>query len=170
MKRVPGSTLILAISLATCVLAPANRFILAQADSGATPPAAAKTDSLEQQVVAAERDGLDALKAGNVDRFADHTADDAVFVDAAGPATKAQVVSNVAGFRLAEYAMDDVKFVPLSPTSGLIVYTITEKGVSHGRQFAARAYISSIWTKRGGKWVCQFSQETAARRPAGEAH
>jgi hypothetical protein len=59
--------------------------------------------------------------------------------------------------------MDDVRFVPLSVTSGLIVYKITEKGVSHGRDFAVQAYISSIWAERAGKWVCLFSQETGAR-------
>jgi ketosteroid isomerase-like protein len=119
--------------------------------------------SLQQQIVAAERQGLDALKAGNVDIFADHTADEAVFVDAHGPAGKAQVVKNVADFRLTDYSMDDVKFVPLSANSGLIVYKISEKGISHGKEFAAQAYISSIWAERGGKWVCLFSQETGAR-------
>jgi hypothetical protein len=58
-----------------------------------------------------------------------------------------------------------VRFVPLSPESGLIAYKIHEKGVSHGHEFAAQAYISSIWAERAGKWVCLFSQETAARMP-----
>jgi hypothetical protein len=59
--------------------------------------------------------------------------------------------------------MEDVKFVPISANTGLISYKIVEKGVSHGREFAAQAYVSSIWTKRGNKWVCLFSQETSAR-------
>ncbi len=125
----------------------------------------AKSDSLQQQIVAAERDGLEALKAGNVDRFADMTAEDAVFVDAAGLANKATVVSNVVGFRLTDFSMEGIRFVQLSPTSGLIAYKITEKGVSHGRDFAAQAYISSIWFRQNGKWVCKFSQETTPRQP-----
>jgi len=40
------------------------------------------TDSLEQQIVAKEREGLDALKAGNLEQFANLTADDAILVDA----------------------------------------------------------------------------------------
>lgn len=119
--------------------------------------------SLQQQIVAKEREGLDALKAGNLEQFANLTADDAVLVDAQGPASKAQVMKNVAGFNLTDYSMEDVRFVPLSPTSGLIVYKITEKGVSHGKEFAAQAYISSIWAERESKWVCLFSQETVAR-------
>jgi hypothetical protein len=127
--------------------------------------ASVKSDSLQQQIVAAEREGLEALKTGNVDHFAELTAEDAVFVDAAGPANKAQVVSNVADLRLTVFSMDDIQFVQLSPTSGLIVYKVTEKGLSHGREFAAQAYISSIWAQQNGKWVCRFSQETTPRTP-----
>src|SRR5580700_5076788 len=125
----------------------------------------ANDESLKQQIVAKEREGLDALKIGNVEAFANLTAEEAVFVDAAGLATKAEVVKNVAGFTLTEYSMEDVRFVPLSAESGLISYKIHEKGVSHGHEFTAQAYISSIWADRAGKWVCLFSQETAARMP-----
>jgi len=53
--------------------------------------------------------------------------------------------------------------VPLSADSGLIVYTLTETGTSHGKEFAARVYVSSVWLTRGGKWMCVLSQETAAK-------
>jgi hypothetical protein len=128
-----------------------------------TDPALTEPPSMQQQVVAAERAGLDALKANKIEEFADHTADEAILVDAHGPASKAQVVRNVADFHLTDYSMDDIRFVQLSPNSGLLVYTIAEKGVSHGKEFVARAYISSIWAERGGKWTCLFSQETGAR-------
>jgi ketosteroid isomerase-like protein len=121
--------------------------------------------SIEHQIVAKEREGLETLKTGNLEQFANLTADDAVFVDAMGPASKAQVVKNVAGFTLTDYSMDDIRYVPLSGKSGLITYKISEKGVSHGKQFEAQAYISSIWTKRGKGWLCLFSQETAAKQP-----
>ena len=125
----------------------------------------ASAGSLQQQIVAKEREGLDALKTSNLEIFANLTAEEAVFVDAAGLATKADVMKNVAGFTLTDYSMEDVRFVPLSAESGLISYKIHEKGVSHGHEFAAQAYVSSIWAQRAGKWVCLFSQETAARMP-----
>ena len=119
--------------------------------------------ALKLQVVSKEREGLEDLKRGEVQRFGDLTADDAVFVDAQGPATKAQVLQNVAGFRLTDYVMSDVRFVRIAPNTGLISYAVTEKGISHGKDFAAHVYVSSIWTERGNKWMCLFSQETAAR-------
>jgi ketosteroid isomerase-like protein len=118
---------------------------------------------LRDEIVAQERAGLDALKSGDFAAFANSTADDAVFVDALGPAGKAEVVKNVANFRLTDFTMSDIRFVPLSPDSGLIVYRLTESGSGHGKTFSAKILASAIWANRSGKWVCLFSQETAAK-------
>jgi hypothetical protein len=162
MKTTPTVIVVGAILISSLVLE-RTMISAAAAQSSGSHDAETKAGSLQQQIVAKEREGLDALKAGNLEQFANLTADDAVLVDAQGPASKAQVMKNVAGFNLTDYSMEDVRFMPLSPASGLIVYKITEKGVSHGKEFAAQAYISSIWAEREGKWVCLFSQETAAR-------
>jgi hypothetical protein len=74
-------------------------------------------------------------------------------------------MKNADGFNLTDYSMDSMKFVPISATAGFISYKITEKGNSHGKEFTAQAYISSIWTQRAGNWLCLFSQETAVPRP-----
>ncbi|MGA2353943.1 MAG: nuclear transport factor 2 family protein [Terriglobales bacterium] len=122
-----------------------------------------RADALREQIVAQERAGLDALKTGDLAKFGASTADDAIFVDAHGPATKAEVMEHTAEFRLHDYTMSDVRFIPLSAESGMIIYTVTESGTSHGKDFSARVYVSSLWLKRGGKWLCEFSQETGAR-------
>jgi hypothetical protein len=127
--------------------------------------APAPTGSIEEQVIAKEREGLEALKAGNLQRFAALTADEAILVDDRGPATKAQVMKNVANFTLTDFSMEDIHFVSIASDTGLISYTITESGNSHGHQFNAQAYISSVWTRRGADWVCLFSQETGIRKP-----
>jgi len=119
--------------------------------------------SLREQIIAHERAELDSLKTGDLAAFSGFLADDAVFVDAHGPASKAEVVEHTKEFRLHEYTMDDVRFVPVSADSGLIVYTLTESGTSHGKEFAAKVNVSALWLKRDGKWLCAFSQETAAR-------
>jgi AraC-like DNA-binding protein/ketosteroid isomerase-like protein len=119
--------------------------------------------TLQEEVVAQERAGLDALKIGDLTAFANSLPDDAVFVDAHGAAGKEEVVKNVAGFRLTEFTMTDVRFVALSADSGLIVYRLAESGTSHGKEFAAKVHVSSLWLRRGGRWMCVFSQETAAK-------
>lgn len=131
---------------------------------GQPNPSAAATQSLEQQIVVKEREGLDALKTGGLALFANLTADDAIFVDDHGPAGKTQVVQNTSQFRLTDYTMENVKFVAISATSGLISYEMTEKGISHDKEFSAHVFVSSLWADRAGKWTCLFSQETAAKR------
>ncbi|MGB8010652.1 MAG: nuclear transport factor 2 family protein [Terriglobales bacterium] len=131
----------------------------APAQAGMKP----RGDSLREQIVAQERAELDSLKTGDLTAFSGYLAKDVVFVDAHGPATKAEIVEHTAEFRLHEYTMEDARFVPLSADSGLIVYTLTESGTSHGKEFSARVHVSALWRKHGGKWLCAFSQETAAK-------
>jgi uncharacterized protein (TIGR02246 family) len=148
----PGMARVILLGLLTAALGPARQ-----------DAARSNADALRDEIVAQERAGLEALRTGDLKAFADSTADDAVFVDAAGPAGKEQVMKNVAGFQLREYTMTDVRFVVLSSDSGLIVYRAAEAGTSHGKEFAAKVLVSSLWVKRSGKWQCVFSQETATR-------
>jgi len=162
------SILIFIVGATICgkLLLPVTDIALGAAQSPESGAASAAGASMEQQIVAKEREGLDALQTGDLERFGRLTAEDAILVDERGPATKAQVLRNVAGFRLSDYSMENVQFVAVSKDSGLITYKITEKGASHGRQFAAQVYVSSLWAKRGNEWVCLFSQETPIRQPS----
>jgi len=161
MKTAPALILIAVTTLSGALLLARPK---ASADEiFASRDSVAKDGSTEQQIVSKEREELDALKTGDLELFGNLTADDAVFVDEHGPASKAQILKNVAGFRITDYSMEDVRFVPISAKSGLISYKISEKGISHGKEFTAQVYVSSVWAERGSKWVCLFSQETPAK-------
>ena len=73
---------------------------------------------------------MDALKAGDFNAFGNLIADEAVFVDAFGPASKAEVLKHTEGFKLTDYKIEDEKFLPISADTGLISYYVTEKGSS----------------------------------------
>ena len=119
--------------------------------------------TLEDQVVAQERAELECLKTGDMTTFASLLADDAVFVDARGADGKATVVEHTAAVRLHEYTMSEVKVIPISADSAMIVYKLAQRGSSHGKEFAGEVRASALWVKRSGKWQCVFSQETAAK-------
>ena len=159
MKKTLAS---LTITLSLAIVAAALQTIAA-AQSSEPQAAEPKQSGLERQIIAKEREGLDAIKSGDLQAFGNLTGENAVFVDRAGAATKAQVMKNAQGFKLTDYTMDQMNFVPLSKKSGLISYKITEKGLSHGKEFTAQAYVSSIWAEQSGHWLCLFSQETSAR-------
>lgn len=125
----------------------------------------AQDDPLQRQILAKERQELERLKTGDYAQFGSLLADDAVFVDAQGAAKKSTVIEHTFGCRLQDYTIQDPKFVRVSGNSGLLSYTITETGTSHGRPFSIKVYVSALWAKRNGKWLCLFSQETAAHAP-----
>jgi ketosteroid isomerase-like protein len=93
---------------------------------------------MKEEIVARERGGLEALKTGDIAALGDAIAEDAVFVDASGPAGKAQVVKNLAGFRPRVFTIPDIKFVPLSADTGLIVYLIDETEHRTAKDFPRR--------------------------------
>src|SRR5271154_4121402 len=114
MKSLSKLIIVAALAINTVFVLARPKSPVTASHAQETQDAKTKESKLEQQIIAKEREGLDALKAGNVDRFAELTAEDAVLVDNHGPASKAQVVKNVAGFKLLDYTMEDVKFIPLS--------------------------------------------------------
>jgi hypothetical protein len=126
-----------------------HRIFIAQAQAPSSTNDA--TASLQEQIVAKEREGLDALKTGNLDIFGKLTADEAVMVDAQGPATKTQVLLNVGEFKLTDYSIEDLKFLTVSATTGLISYKITEKKRRFPRP---RVY---------GQSLCVFSLDKESR-------
>jgi hypothetical protein len=130
---------------------------------GASVGLAQQPSGLQKQIVSMEAEGLDCLKSGDLKHFGDLTADDAIFLDDHGPADKATVLKNVTNFKLLDYSMENIQFRQLTRSSGLITYKIHEHGRSHGYEFHAAAYVTSIWARRGRSWVCTFSQETGTK-------
>lgn len=100
---------------------------------------------LQADIVAKERQELEALKNRNVQEFSDLLADEAIFMDSHGSATKTEVVTSLNGMKLFEYSMADIKFVSVSPQSGVIAYKLTQKGREQGKDFADTVYASALW-------------------------
>ncbi len=152
-----------AVIMAIVTVAVSTVVIAAHSNAAAEMKSGAGQGSLQEQIVAQERKELDAIKSGDMTTFATLIAEEAVFVEAHGTAGKAEIVKNTANFKLLEYTMEDVKFVPVSAKSGVVAYKLVQKVSSHGQEFTSQAYASALWVERGGKWVCLFSQESAAK-------
>ena len=163
MKKISACILTIAIGFGGALLIGGPRAVAADPSPASSPSPTAGDTSLGQQILSKEREELDALKAGDFKAFGNLIADEAVFVDALGPASKAEVLKHTEGFKLADYKIEDEKFLPISENTGVISYYITEKGVSRGKDFTAHVYVSALWTKRETGWVCLFSQETATK-------
>jgi formamidopyrimidine-DNA glycosylase len=162
MKKISACILTVAIGFGGALFLEGARAVAAD-PSPASPSPTTEQNSLGQQILSKERAELDALKSGDFATFGNLIADEAIFVDALGPSSKAEVLKHTEGFKLADYKIEDEKFLQISADTGMISYYVTEKGVSHGKEFTAHVYVSALWTKRANDWVCLFSQETAAK-------
>ena len=49
--------------------------------------------------------------------------------------------------------------------TALVLYKWTGAGTMMGQPVPSPTYASTVWTKKGGKWVAIFHQETTAATP-----
>jgi hypothetical protein len=64
--------------------------------------------------------------------------------------------------KITEQVMSDFKYVWVNPTTVVLTYTWRGKGTMMGQPVPSPTYGSTVYTKRGEKWVAVFHQETAA--------
>ena len=125
----------------------------------------------EQTLLENEKAVNDVSADRGLDRWSDLVAADALAVYDSGFATKAEVISAIRSMRDVHYSMDDIKFIPISDSAGLIIYRMTQDGQTDEQRFHRQYYVSSLWLKRNGKWVSPFWQETdKATDSAAAAH
>ncbi len=131
---------------------------------------ASMSDSqMQAQIEAKEREGLRELETGDLTHFRELMAENGIFVDSHARSTREQVLADVGGFRLTDFSMTQVKFVRVAAETGLISYEFSDEGVAHAHAFATHTWVSSLWTRRGGRWECLFSQSSSVEPPAAGA-
>jgi hypothetical protein len=64
--------------------------------------------------------------------------------------------------KITEQVMSDFKYVWVNPTTVVLTYTWRGKGTMMGQPVPSPAYGSTVYTKRGEKWVAVYHQETVA--------
>jgi hypothetical protein len=120
----------------------------------------AKFTPFEEMIIGREKEVLDLTTNGDYANWASLLSDDAVAVYDTGYASKAEVLKALKGMSGIHCSMDMVKVMPIGETAALILYRMTQDWQEQGKQRTRQYYISSLWVKRGGKWLSQFWQET----------
>jgi len=119
--------------------------------------------------IALERRVWEALATGNVG--ADTELLDAAFVGIYpdGVASRADHAAQVSsGPSVGRYAIDAARLLRLSPDAMLLSYHASYTRPGDPATTPAHVmYVSSIWARRGPRWVNVFSQDTPARAAAG---
>ncbi len=130
---------------------------------GQTKMSKDKNNSVETQIITMEKAGWEAWKNKNGGWFQTNLTDDYLLVNSGGVENKSQVVKSTASdCDIKSYSLDNFRFIMLDKNSALITFTGMQDGVCSGKTIPANVRASSVYVKRGGKWLNAFYTETPA--------
>jgi Domain of unknown function (DUF4440) len=126
---------------------------------------AADTDSVEAQVIALEKQSWAAWQSHDAKFFEGFLSDDHVEVHGYGVTGKADVVRGVGSdaCKVESYSLGDFRFRRLSDESVMLVYRAEQKTLCGGAPVPSPVWTSSVYAKRGGRWLNVLFQQTAIR-------
>lgn len=77
---------------------------------------------------------------------------------------KQQIVKSMIepGCKVASFSLSNFSFIWLDKDSVLMTYDATQDATCGDKKQPDQVYASSIWLKKGGKWVTPFHQESPA--------
>ncbi|MBA2647439.1 MAG: nuclear transport factor 2 family protein [Pyrinomonadaceae bacterium] len=120
-----------------------------------------KDSKVETQIIALEKQGWEAWKNKNAAWFQTNLAEDALQVNGGGVLNKSQIVK-ITGTdcEIKSFSLDNFKFLMLDKNSALITFTGMQDGVCSGKTIPAKVHSTSVYVKRGGKWLNALYTET----------
>ncbi len=120
-----------------------------------------KDNKVETQLIALEKQSWEEWKNKNGNFFQTLLTDEAVNVGVGGLSNKSQIVKSTSSdCEIKSFSVDNFKVVMLDKNVALLTYAAIQDGVCGGRTIPAKVFASSVYVKRGGKWLNAFYQET----------
>ena len=120
-----------------------------------------KANSVEARLIALEKQSWEEWKNKNGGFFQTLLTDEAVNIGVGGLSNKSQIVKSTSSdCEVKSFSVDNFKVVMLDKNVALLTYTATQDGVCSGQTIPAKVISSSVYVKRGGKWLNAFYQET----------
>lgn len=129
----------------------------ATATTAAATPTPSSSPATAADATGMERLLWEALKRKDWDAFAGHLTDDHIKVWSLGVFDKAAAVAGVKNAEFTGATLGDFREVKLSPDVTLVTYTVKGPREAFGPDGERQ---SSIWVRRGGRWLAVFHQGT----------
>jgi hypothetical protein len=118
--------------------------------------------ALEGTLVELEKQSWVAWKGHDAAFFAGFLSDDHVEVGPRGVLGKTQVVAAVGSpaCKVESYAVDNFKFTRVAEDTALLAYRAEQKTTCGGFAVPSPAWVSSLYVRRGERWVNVLYQQT----------
>ncbi len=129
------------------------------------PGAATIKKAVNQRIVELEKEGWEAIKKKDWNGLGALMTADFVMVDENGIVSgRSEVLKVLADLNLTDYVMEDTKVVMLGRDAALLTYKVTQKGSFKGQDIPSKPYYaSSVYVKRGDKWLNVLFQQSLSQ-------
>lgn len=127
---------------------------------------AQRSNSVEAEIIALEKRAFEAWKNKDSKFFQEISLDEGISIFPSGIATKAQATQLTVdpSCTVKSYSLDNIKVTMLSKDIALMTYRFTHDTICNGKQEPSPVWASTVFVKRGKKWLGAFHQETPAEQ------
>jgi len=129
------------------------------------PAAADGRSALDKTLIANENKIADALMKKDKAGFTALVAADGWSIDNNGFMKTSELVGMLDQLVIKSYKISEERVSWVDPNTAIVAYKWTGSGTFAGQPFPETVYASTVWTKKGDKWVAVFHQETEAAKP-----
>lgn len=120
---------------------------------GQTKMSKVTNKSVESQLIALEKAGWEAWKNKDIKLMETYYSDDALTVHVDGVTDKSQTIKSFGNCEVKSVSLDDFRFLMIDKNSALITFVGTQDAVCGGQKQPTSVRGSSVYVKRGGKWL-----------------
>ena len=120
---------------------------------------------VEKALQTKEEAGWQAWKDHNAKLIEDMIPDHAINIaDGTFTTTKKELVDglNSQACQVSSYSLSDFSYIWLDKDTVLMTYTANQDATCSGKKQTGKVIATSLWQKKGSKWMSPFHQETAA--------
>jgi ketosteroid isomerase-like protein len=124
---------------------------------------------IDADLAALEDAWAGAIVSNDAERIGDFMSDDWVIVSETGMSTKQQFLSYVRSGALTHSAMDRIGDARVRVYGDTAVLTARVTNTAHydRRRFDADEWVTDVFVRHHGRWLCALTQITAVARPPG---
>ncbi len=161
MKKVVWTLAMLALTSGMAAAQDVNEMVADQQDNAVVDHSA-----LNKALIANEHKLADAMMKKDKATVTALIAPDAWSADGHGFMKAADLFGALDQMVIERYQISDEKVIWVDAVTALVTYKWTGAGTFTGQPFPTNVYASTVWTKKAGKWVAMFHQETEVAKTA----
>ncbi|HYT67539.1 MAG TPA: nuclear transport factor 2 family protein [Vicinamibacterales bacterium] len=121
-------------------------------------------NTLDKALIANERKINDAVAKGDKAAFTALVAPNAWSADGNGFMKVSDFVPMLDQYKVTSWEIADEKVSWIDNNTAIVTYKWTGAGTFQGQPLPSPVYASSVWTKKGDKWLVAFHQESEASK------